>query len=129
MRRRRERWFDTLEASEYNITLHDFHSECLHDIRYADESGSALGGFSFPESRSVAIAEYIGADGLEEMHVFAGLAWFDLGSWAWAHYIVEWGTRGIFQVISRDSRFMLPRGSSSSPCKRTGFLVLSLNLT
>lgn len=66
--------------------------------RYADESGAVLSGFSFAGSQSVSIAEYIGANGLEEMHVFLGLAWFDLGSWAWAHFIAEWGTKGIFQV-------------------------------
>lgn len=32
------------------------------------------------------------------MHIFFGLAWFDMGSWGWGHYIAEWGTKGIFQV-------------------------------
>ncbi|CAM9973823.1 unnamed protein product, partial [Pylaiella littoralis] len=65
--------------------------------QYTDESGAVLPGFSFAGSESVGIAEYIGADGLEEMHVFLGLGWFDVSSWAWAHFIVEWGTKGIFQ--------------------------------
>ena len=50
---------------------------------------------------NVAIAEYNGSGdllGLEELHVFFELAWFDMGSWAWGHYLAEWGTRGIFQV-------------------------------
>ncbi|CAM9819067.1 unnamed protein product, partial [Scytosiphon promiscuus] len=66
---------------------------------YASEDGTVLLGTTnaFDGAQSVGIAEYIGADGLEEMHVFLGLAWFDVGSWAWAHFIAEWGSRGIFQ--------------------------------
>eukprot|EP00904_Undaria_pinnatifida_P003100 jgi/Undpi1/12791/HiC_scaffold_7.g02458.m1 len=45
---------------------------------------------------SASIMTYLGDDGLEEMHVFFAMAWFDLGSWAWMHYINEWGTKGIF---------------------------------
>lgn len=41
---------------------------------------------------------YNGTGGLEEMHVFFALAWFDLGSWAWMHYVNEWGTKGVFMV-------------------------------
>lgn len=41
---------------------------------------------------------YRGTDGLEEMHVFFAMAWFDLGSWAWMHYVNEWGTKGTFMV-------------------------------
>lgn len=41
---------------------------------------------------------YNGVDGDEEMHVFFAMAWFDMGSWAWAHYIMEWGTKGVFAV-------------------------------
>ena len=66
--------------------------------RYADESGTVIPGEFFTGAENAGIVEYIGADGLEEMHVFLGLAWFDQGSWAWAHFIAEWGTRGIFQV-------------------------------
>ncbi|CAM9818998.1 unnamed protein product [Scytosiphon promiscuus] len=66
---------------------------------YASEDGTILLGTTtaFEGAQSVAIAEYIGTDGLEEMHVFINLAWFDVGSWAWAHFIAEWGTKGIFQ--------------------------------
>ncbi|CAM9922367.1 unnamed protein product, partial [Scytosiphon promiscuus] len=46
---------------------------------------------------SAAVVTYSGEGGEEEMHVFFNLAWFDVGSWAWAHYINEWGTKGIFQ--------------------------------
>eukprot|EP00903_Cladosiphon_okamuranus_P009435 g8995.t1 len=65
--------------------------------QYADESGTVIPGEIFTGAENAAIVEYIGADGLEELHVFLGLAWFDQGSWAWAHFIAEWGTRGIFQ--------------------------------
>lgn len=51
---------------------------------------------------------YLGDDGLEEMHVFFAMAWFDLGSWAWMHYINEWGTKGIF-MVSWISRISLER--------------------
>lgn len=67
--------------------------------RYANADGTVITPTT-PYPENVAITEYIGADGLEEMHVFIGLAWFDMGSWAWAHYIAEWGTKGIFQVGS-----------------------------
>ena len=66
--------------------------------RYADESGTVIPGTTFVGAENAAIVEYVGADGLEEMHVFIGLAWFDAGSWAWAHFINEWGSKGIFQV-------------------------------
>lgn len=69
--------------------------------RYADELGTVIPGALFEGAENAGIVEYIGADGLEEMHVFLGLAWFDQGSWAWAHFIAEWGTRGIFQVSAR----------------------------
>lgn len=49
---------------------------------------------------SAAAVTYKGPGGEEEMHVFFKLAWFDLGSWAWAHYITEWATKGIFQVMN-----------------------------
>ncbi len=72
-------------------------------VRYADESETVIPGVFFEGAENAAIVEYVGADGLEEMHVFLGLAWFDQGSWAWAHFIVEWGTRGIFQVNAKVS--------------------------
>lgn len=46
----------------------------------------------------MAAVVYAGEDGSEEMHVFFAMGWFDMESWAWAHYIVEWGTQGVFQV-------------------------------
>lgn len=69
---------------------------------YTDASGNLLTGASSDLS-SVGIAVYTGADGLEEMHCFLGLGWFDTGSWAWGHYIAEWGTKGVFQVSAADS--------------------------
>lgn len=33
---------------------------------------------------------------VEELHVFFSIGWFDLGSWAWVHHIVEWATKGVF---------------------------------
>ncbi|CAM9805005.1 unnamed protein product, partial [Ectocarpus sp. 8 AP-2014] len=68
--------------------------------QYADDNGDAIGGVlaGVTNPQSAAIVEYIGADGLEEMHVFVSLAWFDTGSWAWGHFISEWGSRGIFQA-------------------------------
>lgn len=47
---------------------------------------------------SVAAVVYTGEDESEEMHVFFAMGWFDMESWAWGHYIVEWGTQGVFQV-------------------------------
>ena len=73
--------------------------------RYADESGTTLEG---PDGQTnVAIAEYIGSGdlvGLEELHIFFEIAWFDKGSWAWGQYLAEWGTRGIFQVGTQQTR-------------------------
>ena len=64
--------------------------------RYATKEGVPLTTVEgFP---SAGIMTYRGTDGLEEMHVFFAMAWFDLGSWAWMHYINEWGTKGIFMV-------------------------------
>lgn len=42
--------------------------------------------------------EYKDNTGLEELHVFFSIGSFDLGSWAWAHHIVEWATKGVFMV-------------------------------
>lgn len=39
-----------------------------------------------------------GVDGLEELHMFASIGWFDTGSWAWVHHMVEWATKGVFMV-------------------------------
>ncbi|CAM9155683.1 unnamed protein product [Discosporangium mesarthrocarpum] len=62
---------------------------------YVDETGAPLlSNFVLP---SASIVEWIGDDGLEELHVFFSVAWFDTGSWAWVHYINEWATRGVFQ--------------------------------
>eukprot|EP00904_Undaria_pinnatifida_P003099 jgi/Undpi1/12790/HiC_scaffold_7.g02457.m1 len=61
---------------------------------YATPEGVAL--TTVEGHPSAGIMTYLGPDGLEEMHVFFALAWFDLGSWAWMHYINEWGTKGIF---------------------------------
>lgn len=47
---------------------------------------------------SVAAMAYTSTDGYEELHIFFSMAWFDLGSWGWAHFFVEWGTKGIFQA-------------------------------
>ena len=47
---------------------------------------------------SVAAVTFDGENGEEEMHVFFAMGWFDVGSWAWAHYIAEWATKGIFAV-------------------------------
>lgn len=66
---------------------------------YADSSGTSLaateGDITYP---SAAAITYRGDSGEEEMHIFFTLAWFDLGSWAWGHYIFEWGTKGVFAV-------------------------------
>ena len=47
---------------------------------------------------SAAAVTYTNEAGLEEMHMFFHMAWFDTGSWAWGHYVVEWATKGVFQV-------------------------------
>ncbi|CAN0098935.1 unnamed protein product, partial [Ectocarpus sp. 13 AM-2016] len=46
---------------------------------------------------SIAAVTFKGEDGSEEMHVFFAMAWFHMESWAWAHYIMEWATQGVFQ--------------------------------
>lgn len=61
-----------------------------------DENGTNVpSSLSFP---SVAAMAYTSTDGYEELHLFFSLTWFDLGSWAWAHFAVEWGTKGVFQA-------------------------------
>lgn len=47
---------------------------------------------------SMAAVTFKGEDGSEEMHVFFAMAWFHMESWAWAHYLMEWATQGVFQV-------------------------------
>lgn len=49
---------------------------------------------------------HAGNDGSEEMHLFFNIAWFDAGSWAWAHYLNEWCTKGVFQVSTRAVMFL-----------------------
>lgn len=78
-------------------SLHAVHGTYL--CRYADTNEEIIEGEN--SLANAAIAEYIGTGdlaGLEELHVFFDIAWFDMGSWGWAHFIAEWGTRGIFQV-------------------------------
>lgn len=48
---------------------------------------------------------HAGDDGSEELHLFFNIAWFDAGSWAWAHYLNEWCTKGVFQVSFREIIF------------------------
>ena len=61
-----------------------------------DSSGTNIpSSLSFP---SVAAMAYASNDGYEELHLFFSVAWFDIGSWAWGHFFVEWGTKGVFQV-------------------------------
>ncbi|CBN75521.1 conserved unknown protein [Ectocarpus siliculosus] len=62
---------------------------------YVDDSGANVpSSLSFP---SVAAMAYASDDGYEELHLFFSVAWFDTGSWAWAHFFIEWGTKGVFQ--------------------------------
>ena len=62
---------------------------------YVDENGSPLlSGASLP---SASMVTYVSDSGFEELHVFFSMAWFDVSSWAWLHYLVEWGTKGVFQ--------------------------------
>lgn len=64
--------------------------------RYATQAGATLTTTEgYP---SAGIMTYLGDDDLEEMHIFFSMAWFDLGSWAWMHYVNEWGTKGVFMV-------------------------------
>ena len=64
--------------------------------RYFDNGVQVLGG---PGGifENAAIMSYESDSGFSEMHVFFNLAWFDLGSLAWGHYLVEWATKGIMQ--------------------------------
>lgn len=66
------------------------------DDRYADETGTSI--VTGDGVINTAVLTYTGADGSEEMHIFFPLAWFDAGSWAWAHYLNEWATKGVFMV-------------------------------
>ncbi|CAM9431410.1 unnamed protein product [Scytosiphon promiscuus] len=76
---------------------------------YVDDSGTNVpSSLSFS---SVAAMAYTSTDGYEELHIFFSMAWFDLGSWGWAHFFVEWGTKGIFQArihqTNKQRRFYL----------------------
>lgn len=65
--------------------------------RYVDAAGANVpSSLSFPSAAAMA---YTSVDGYEELHLFFSLAWFDIGSWAWIHFVVEWGTKGVFQVL------------------------------
>ena len=66
---------------------------CPH--RYASEDGTPITSGEFD---SAALVTVEGDDGSEEMYAFFPIAWFDTGSWAWAHYFNEWATKGIFMV-------------------------------
>ncbi|CAN0515034.1 unnamed protein product, partial [Ectocarpus sp. 12 AP-2014] len=53
---------------------------------YVDDSGANVpSSLSFP---SVAAMAYASDDGYEELHLFFSVAWFDTGSWAWAHFFI-----------------------------------------
>lgn len=62
------------------------------NLGYTEEDSSVVAG------SSVAAVVYAGDDGSEEMHVFFAMTWYDMESWAWGHYILEWATQGVFQV-------------------------------
>ena len=75
--------------------------------RYGDAAGESItvteawktaNASGSNEYQSAAAVTYVGENGEEEMHVFFAMGWFDVGSWAWAHYIAEWATKGIFAV-------------------------------
>ena len=71
--------------------------------RYMDNGGvviPALG--SLPSAAAVV---HTSDDGVEEMHLFFDLGWYDVGSWAWGHFAVEWGTKGVFQVLVEGDTF------------------------
>ncbi|CAM9564896.1 unnamed protein product, partial [Pylaiella littoralis] len=63
---------------------------------YSDESGTPIIAGSNSDQTNAAMLTYAGTDGHEELHVFFSMGWFDAGSWAWAHYVHEWATKGIF---------------------------------
>ena len=64
---------------------------------YVDANGNNVAGGPENAFPNVAMMAYESDSGYEELHVFYNLAWFDIGSLAWGHYIVEWGTKGIMQ--------------------------------
>ena len=64
---------------------------------YVDDNGDNTLSSTDPPFPSVAAIEYVSDDGYEEIHYFFSMAWFDLGSLAWIHHAVEWGTKGVFQ--------------------------------
>lgn len=63
--------------------------------RYLDASSVPVVSETFP---SAAIMTWVGVNGAEEMHIFVDVGWFDIGSWAWVHHMVEWATKGVFMV-------------------------------
>ena len=64
---------------------------------YVDDGGNNVVGGPDGSYANAAMIAYKSEDGYEELHVFFNLAWFDIGSLAWGHYLVEWGTRGVMQ--------------------------------
>lgn len=73
-------------------------------IRYADETSTPIIAGWNNDQANAAMLSYTGNDGHEELHVFFTMAWFDSESWAWAHYVHEWVTKGIFMVRLLSSR-------------------------
>lgn len=81
------------------------------NLGYTEEDSSVVAG------SSVAAVVYAGDDGSEEMHVFFAMTWYDMESWAWGHYILEWATQGVFQVrllLYALSSGLLPRAFGAS---------------
>lgn len=65
--------------------------------RYVDASGELV--LASGSLQSAAAIVHTSDDGVEEMHLFFDVGWYDVGSWAWGHFVVEWGTKGVFQVL------------------------------
>ena len=64
---------------------------------YVDDNGGNTFSNTDPPFPSVAAMAYVSDDGYEEIYYFFSMAWFDIGSLAWIHHAVEWGTKGVFQ--------------------------------
>ncbi|CAM9564850.1 unnamed protein product [Pylaiella littoralis] len=64
--------------------------------QYADETGTPIVAGWSNDQTNAAMLSYTGTGDDEELHVFFTMGWFDAGSWAWAHYVHEWATKGIF---------------------------------
>lgn len=73
---------------------------CICHCRYLNAAGAPVVSETYS---SAAMMTWKGKDGLEEMHMFAGIAWWDMPSWVWVHHIVEWATKGVFMVRERSS--------------------------